>query len=232
MNFLPKKTDVPSKLLEQIAFNTKPKMEEHMLIVMDKSTHEQHLSEPLQTKNRRFEITFTFLTGCNGIINVANSSNKFYFKRTITNEDDFFEIAIPPGAYEIESLSNEIRRILIDKGHHTEDEYAFMIKPNFSTPGSFIEKSPQGPIIGFVFDDSIKNLLGFHEAILNKEYNLSPNPVDFLSFDNIFLECDIAKGTIFKRRKVVSFTISLWTSRLVIVTSRSIEVGSVVYGRD
>ena len=32
MNFL------PSKILEQIAFNTRPKIEEHMLIVMDKST--------------------------------------------------------------------------------------------------------------------------------------------------------------------------------------------------
>ena len=31
--------EFPSKLSEQIVFNTKPKVEEHMLIVMDKSTH-------------------------------------------------------------------------------------------------------------------------------------------------------------------------------------------------
>ena len=42
--------ELPSKLLEQIAFNTRPKIEEHMLIFMDKSTHEEHLSQPLQTK--------------------------------------------------------------------------------------------------------------------------------------------------------------------------------------
>ena len=35
--------ELPNKLLEQIAFNTKPKIEEHMLIVMDESTHEEHL---------------------------------------------------------------------------------------------------------------------------------------------------------------------------------------------
>ena len=35
--------ELPSKLLEQIAFNTSNRNEEHMLIVMDKSTHEQHL---------------------------------------------------------------------------------------------------------------------------------------------------------------------------------------------
>ena len=41
--------EIPSKNLEQIAFNTIPKSEEHMLIVMDKSTHEEHLAQPLQT---------------------------------------------------------------------------------------------------------------------------------------------------------------------------------------
>ena len=37
--------ELPSKVLEQIAsFYMRPKTEEHMLIVMDKSTHEEHLS--------------------------------------------------------------------------------------------------------------------------------------------------------------------------------------------
>ena len=31
--------ELPSKLLEQKAFNTRPKIEELMLIAMDKSTH-------------------------------------------------------------------------------------------------------------------------------------------------------------------------------------------------
>ena len=37
--------ELPSKLLEHISFNTRPKIEEHMLIIMDKSTHEEHLSQ-------------------------------------------------------------------------------------------------------------------------------------------------------------------------------------------
>ena len=43
--------ELPSKLFEQIAFNTGSKVEEHMLIVMDKGTHEKHLFQPLQTDN-------------------------------------------------------------------------------------------------------------------------------------------------------------------------------------
>ena len=55
--------EFPSKLSEQIAFNTRPKIEEHLLIVMDKSTHEEHLFQPLQTNNKHFKIAVTFLTG-------------------------------------------------------------------------------------------------------------------------------------------------------------------------
>ena len=194
--------DLPNKILKQIAFNTRAKIEKHILVVMDKSTHEEHLSHLLQTNIKQFrKIAVTFVTGYNVIFNVTNSNKKFSFKKTITNEDDFVQITIPPGAYEIESLNNEIERTITDKGHYTEAEHLFTIKPNFSTLGSIIEIIPQGPIISFVFDDSIRNLLGFHETIFFKEYNLSPKPVDILSFDNISLEGDFAKGMSVKKTK-------------------------------
>ena len=43
--------ELPGKFLEQLAFNTRPKTEELMFVVKGKSTHEQHLSQPLQTNN-------------------------------------------------------------------------------------------------------------------------------------------------------------------------------------
>ena len=69
--------ELPSKLLEQIAFNTRPKIEEHMLVVMDKPTHEEHLYKLLQTNIKQFKIAFTFLTGYNGIFNVTSKNNNF-----------------------------------------------------------------------------------------------------------------------------------------------------------
>ena len=48
-NFLPNKWNYQIIFLEQIAFITRSRIDEHMLIVMDKSTHEKHLSQPLQT---------------------------------------------------------------------------------------------------------------------------------------------------------------------------------------
>ena len=125
-------------------------MEEHMLIVMDKSTHEEHLSQPMQTINKLFKIAMTFLTGYKGIFNVTKSNNKFYFKKTITDGDDFIQFTLPPSAYESESLNKEIERSIFDEEHFNDSYYPFQIKPNFSTPGSIIKISPKGPIICFM----------------------------------------------------------------------------------
>ena len=172
-----------------------------MLIVMDKSTHEEHLSEPLQTNNKEFKIAVTFLTGYNGIFNVTDKNNKFYFNKSITDKDGYIQITIPPGAYEIVSLNNEIKRNIIDEEHFTELSYPFTIKPNFSKLGSIIEISTQGPVVTFVPDDSIRDLSGFNKTTVYEEYNSSHNPVDILSFNNIFLECDINQGMIFKGKR-------------------------------
>ena len=101
------------KFLEQIAFNTRPKREEHMLVVMDKNTHEEQLSQPLQTSNKQFKIAVSSLTGYNGTFNVKNSNKNFYFKKTLI-EEGFIQIIIPPRAYGIESLNKEVKRIIID----------------------------------------------------------------------------------------------------------------------
>ena len=127
--------ELPSKILEQIAFNTRSRIEEHILIAMDKSTHEEHLSPPLQTNNKQFKIAVTFLTGFNGFFNVRDKINKFYFTKSITDDDGYIQISIPLCAYEIESLNNEIERIIIEEEHYTEANYPLTIKPKFSTLG-------------------------------------------------------------------------------------------------
>ena len=120
---------------------------------------------------------------------------------------------------EIESLKNEIKRIIIDDGHYTEEDYPITNKPNFSTLGSIIEISSQGPIITILLDDSIRNLLGFNAITIYEEYELSPNPVDISSFGNIFHETNIAQGMIFQgkrsglihnRTMTVTLAINLW----------------------
>ena len=121
--------------------------------------------------------------------------------KSITDENGFLQTTILPGAYEIENLNNEIKKNIIDEGHYSENEYPFTIKANFSTLCSIIGNSPQGPIIIFMFDDNITDLLGFNARTIYEEYTLSSNPVNILSFYNNFLETDIAQGMISKGKR-------------------------------
>ena len=154
---------------------------------------EEHLYQPLQTINKQYKIAITVLTGYYGIFNLTLKNIKFYFMKSITDEHSFFQIIIPHGAYEIEALEKEIKRIIFDKGRYTEANHPFKFKPNFSTLGSIVEISPQGPLISFIFDDSKRDLLGFNPRTLHEKYKLSTNPVDIKSFKNFFIETDFAK---------------------------------------
>ena len=98
-------------------------------------------------------------------------------------------------------MNDEIKRNIIDEGYYSENNYPFIIKPNFSTLGSIIEITQTVPVISFVLDDSIGRILGFNETIFYKEYSLSPNIVDIISFHNNFIECDIAQGMIFRGKR-------------------------------
>ena len=59
----------------------------------------------------------------------------------------------------------------------------------------------QEPLISFNPDDTIRELLGFSPETLYEKYNLSHNPVDVISFDNIFIETDKTQGMIVKIKK-------------------------------
>ena len=91
------KMDLPSKIVEQMAFNTRPRSEEHMLIVVEKSNHEEHQSQPQQTNNKKIKTVVTFSTAYNCAFNVTNKNIKFYFTVSV-NDDDFNQVSIAPGA--------------------------------------------------------------------------------------------------------------------------------------
>ena len=113
-----------------------------MLFVMYKSTHEEHSSQPLQTQKKQFNIAITFLSGYNGIFNVKDKNNKFYFTKSNSDEARFIQITTLQKAYKLESLNDENKRIIVDESHYTEVDYPFTINPNSSTRGSITKNSP------------------------------------------------------------------------------------------
>ena len=105
------------------------------------------------------------MTGYNGIFNVTKINNKFNFTVSI-QDDNFNQITTPPGAYEIESLTNEIKRIISEETYFTGANYPFAIKSTFSTFDSIIKIKSNfiGCQNSFVHDDSIRDLLGFNSG--------------------------------------------------------------------
>ena len=87
--------------------------------------------------------------------------------------------------------------MIIDRGCAREENYQFFFKRNFSTLGSIIENTGEWEV-DFTQDKTMKTPLAFSKVILNEKYNISDNPVDIISFDNISLETDFAKGMIVK----------------------------------
>ena len=98
---------------------------------MEKSTHEEHLSQSLHTIKKQFKISINFLNDYNGIFNVTSKNTKFYFAQSISDKDGFLQFTTPPGDYEIETLNDEISGIIIEEGNFTEVDYPFTIKPIF-----------------------------------------------------------------------------------------------------
>ena len=198
--------EIPTKILEQIAFNTRSKIEEHILIVMKESIHEENLSQPLITNNKDFMVGVTYLTGYNGIQNINENNNRFYY---ITPDNNLKEIILPPGNYsvvlekkadDIPSFQTKIKELIIENGDATEENYPFLIRPNYSNNHSIIEIA-DGWEIDFTQNKTIRDVLGFGKKIINEEINFSENPVEIISFDNIFIETNIAKGLIINGKR-------------------------------
>ena len=65
-------------------------------------------------------------------------TNLIFFFTVLINDDGFNVISIPTGAYELESINDEIKRNIIKEIYFTEADYPFQVKPKFSNLGSII----------------------------------------------------------------------------------------------
>ena len=88
------------------------------------------MSQPLLTKNKQIEVAITFSTGYNRIFIVSNKNNILYFTTSITDKNCFIQITIPPGAYELESLIDENKKVNFEEKHFPKQDKLYTIKTN------------------------------------------------------------------------------------------------------
>ena len=101
-----------------------------MLLVMEKSTHEESFSQLLQTNNKQYKIAVTVQTGYKGVFKNTNKINEFYLK-TAFDQLDSTSIKKPVRPYKLENLNDEIERNTVEAAPLTEANYAILFKPVF-----------------------------------------------------------------------------------------------------
>ena len=72
---------------------------------------------------------------------MTSKNKKNCFPKSITDEDGYMQITLNTGSYDIETLNDESKKIIIDAGPYTEAKYPFTIKANFSILESIIKIS-------------------------------------------------------------------------------------------
>ena len=65
---------------------------------MSKPSHEESLSQPIQTNYKEFKIVVSFLTSYNGFFNVTNKDKKVIFI-SVFEGGEYIVRRIPRGAY-------------------------------------------------------------------------------------------------------------------------------------
>ena len=73
--------------------------------------------------------------------------------------------------------------------------YYITISANTPTLGSIINISNANYTIDFTIQNSLANLLGFNRVILTSGINISPNIVNIININSIYVNCDIIKGS-------------------------------------
>lgn len=126
-----------------------------------------------------YECGLLYFSSFNSIANINESNNVFYYG------DGENKVIIPVGAYELDDISEYLKRNLND--------CEIKIKTNNNTLKCAIYCSKT---INFQEQNSIGQLLGFPKVKLEaNKWHLSPNNVDILPLAAIRVECDLVQGS-------------------------------------
>ena len=125
--------------------------------------------------------------------NVTTSNNNFRYFNGTTNKT----ITLSVGAYDINDINTAIQNAMKANGDWDNVNNAFYItiSPNTPTLGSIINITNVNYTVDFTILNSLATLLGFNATVLTSGINISPNIVDIIHVNSIYVNCDIIKGS-------------------------------------
>jgi hypothetical protein len=139
-----------------------------------------NFESPLQLdSNKQYEIGLVSANIWYSWFNVNSSNNKFRYH----NGSNWVDVAIPPGAYNVDDIASAIKSVV-------NGDY-IIIRPNFNTLKCEIDlKSPYK--IDFTIPNSIRSILGFESQILSQSgKHAGANRVNITEVNSILIRCSI-----------------------------------------
>ena len=140
-----------------------------------------------------YEVGLVNLETYYSFANINTSNNNFRYFNGTTNKT----ITLSTGSYDINDINIAIQNGMKANGDwdNTNSAYYITISANTPTLGSIINISNANYTIDFTIQNSLANLLGFNASILTSGINISPNIVNIININSIYVNCDIIKGS-------------------------------------
>jgi len=114
----------------------------------------------------------------NNIQNITAKNN--IFKYSVDNRATWTTVTLTPSNYEIDTINSDIKRRMTING-----DTGITISANTITLGSVVDIKSATTKVYFTVANSLAPLLGFNSVVLTAGYNVSPNPVDVITINQI-----------------------------------------------
>ena len=114
----------------------------------------------------------------------------------ITINDKLYEIRIPTGCYDIESINTVLQKQLFSKSGQAKAEQYVILSANNNTLKCVLEIKDKKVVVDFGVDNSLRTVLGFEAKKYNNVGSYeSENIVNILNVNSILIHCDIIEGS-------------------------------------
>jgi len=173
--------------LKDIAHNTSRHHDFSILLTSNTSDFTTSIYPPIQLDDD-WQVGLMNFSVYNNIQNITAKNN--IFKYSIDSGATWTTITLTPGSYEIDTINSEINRLMTING-----DTGITISANTITLGSVVDIKPAGKRVDFTVANSLAPLLGFNYVILTAGNNVSPNPADIITINQILVNCDIISNS-------------------------------------
>jgi len=145
---------------------------------------------------KKYEAALLSIDTYNSIPNITKGKNNI-FKYSTDNGFSYKILELNTGSYEVDTLSDEIQRLMAKNGDYDIENNSFYItiSPNTSYLTSIVNITNPNYKVDFSVSKSFHSLLGFKKIVLSHGYNESTSIVDIMTVNSILVNIDIISGS-------------------------------------